>query len=221
MRKYNKIYSPFERHTERERRNKLDFTQWTSQELKLLAGVPGWHVTEKVDGTNVRVHWDGHKVTYGGRTDAAQMPVHLVNALDMLFHEEIFEQTFGERVVTLFGEGFGPKIQKVGGLYSDKVGFALFDVYGEQGDYWFSPDAVRDIGLAMGIGKATVVGEDYTLYEVMKVVGKGFVSTYSGNTCDQFFAEGLIARAPLGLRDRSKGRIMAKVKHVDFYGQYK
>ncbi len=33
-----------------------------------------WIFTEKVDGTNVRVHWDGHTVVFGGRTDNAQMP---------------------------------------------------------------------------------------------------------------------------------------------------
>ena len=37
-----------------------------------------WNFTEKIDGTNIRVHWDGHKVMFGGRTDNAQIPTSLV-----------------------------------------------------------------------------------------------------------------------------------------------
>ena len=29
-----------------------------------------WQFTEKIDGTNIRVHWDGHRVEFGGRTES-------------------------------------------------------------------------------------------------------------------------------------------------------
>ena len=73
-----------------------------------------WQFTEKVDGTNIRVYWDGHKVQFGGRTERAQIPANLVNYLNNTFGtseaEQIFEEKFGETEVILFGEGYGPKI---------------------------------------------------------------------------------------------------------------
>ena len=68
-----------------------------------------WVYTEKVDGTNVRVQWDGYTTTFAGRTDKAQMPPHLMGRLAELFggpeKEELFEQKFGSSHVILFGEG--------------------------------------------------------------------------------------------------------------------
>lgn len=58
-----------------------------------------WQFTEKVDGTNIRVYWDGHRVEFGGRTENAQIPAPLVNKLNELFggdiNEQFFEQKFG------------------------------------------------------------------------------------------------------------------------------
>lgn len=43
-----------------------------------------WEMTEKIDGTNIQVVWDGHRVSFGGRTENAQIPAHLVNKLNSL-----------------------------------------------------------------------------------------------------------------------------------------
>ena len=51
-----------------------------------------WIGTEKIDGTNIRIGWDGENVTIGGRMQKAQLPVHLKLKLvkgnwnDYLFH---------------------------------------------------------------------------------------------------------------------------------------
>ena len=72
-----------------------------------------WVWTEKIDGTNVRIHWDGHNVSIGGRTDKAQLPADLANYLAKTFLtpevEQLFEQKFNDSVVTLYGEGYGKK----------------------------------------------------------------------------------------------------------------
>ena len=74
-----------------------------------------WIFTEKIDGTNIRIFWDGHKVQFGGRTENSQIPTKLLARLDELFkgtiNEELFEQKFGSTEVILFGEGFGGNIQ--------------------------------------------------------------------------------------------------------------
>ena len=47
-----------------------------------------WLWTEKVDGTNIRVYWDGHTVSFGGRTERASIPAPLVNRLNDRFGGE-------------------------------------------------------------------------------------------------------------------------------------
>lgn len=44
-----------------------------------------WVGTEKVDGTNIRVYWDGYRISIAGRTDKAEIPPHLYKYLSDLF----------------------------------------------------------------------------------------------------------------------------------------
>ena len=126
---YTKIPNIFKRETFG--KNRLIIGDYSTDELEALKDIE-WVWTEKVDGTNIRVIWDGYRVSFAGRTDKAMIPPHLLKRLEELFggtdKEEIFEQTFGKKEVILFGEGFGEKIQKGGEKYG-RVDFILFDVW--------------------------------------------------------------------------------------------
>ena len=128
MQTYNKIETVFNRDIEGTKR--LILGSYRNETVEYLKDNI-WQFTEKIDGTNIRIHWDGHNVEFGGRTDKAKIPNHLLNKLKELFGtleaEELFEQTFGEKDVILFGEGYGVKIQN-GGEYRSDVSFILFDV---------------------------------------------------------------------------------------------
>ena len=130
MTEYTKIETIFER--DMEGTKKLIDGKFRNETVEFLKG-NRWIGTEKIDGTNVGIVWDGHKVSYQGRTERAQIPTHLMNKLIEMFggtvNEEVFEQKFGEMQVILFGEGYGAKIQKGGGNYRSDVSFILFDVY--------------------------------------------------------------------------------------------
>lgn len=94
MREYHKIETVFERSTDGDKC--LQLGKFRNPTVEFLKDLP-WQFTEKLDGTNTRVCWDGHKVSYGGRTDRAQMPAPLMNYLVSVFGtqevEELFEQT--------------------------------------------------------------------------------------------------------------------------------
>jgi len=48
-----------------------------------------WEFTEKIDGTNIRIMWSpSEDITFGGRTDNAQLPADLVNILKNHVTEE-------------------------------------------------------------------------------------------------------------------------------------
>ena len=204
---YPKISSPFKRHTEGPQRNKLDHTRWARPEFEALADLD-WYWTEKVDGTNVRVIWDGYKVEFGGRTDNAQMPAPLVSALRELFPEELLEQQFGVNPAILYGEGFGAKIQKGGGNYRPDQGFALFDV--KRGDWWLLPEDVAGIAESMKLDDAPLVLRG-SVHDAIEHVRGGLLSRWGS-----FAAEGLVGRPPMGIRARDGDRLLLKVKSVDF-----
>lgn len=170
-----------------------------------------WQFTEKVDGTNIRVYWDGHKVQFGGRTERAQIPAHLVNHLNAVFGtseaEQIFEEKFGETEVILFGEGYGPKIQN-GGLYRPDVSFILFDVL--ISNNYQSRESVEDIAKAFGIDIVPIIFEG-TIQE-----GVDFVKGHPNSTMGTAKMEGLVGRPKVEMRDRCGKRIIVKIKWEDF-----
>lgn len=205
---YQKIPAPFRRATEGSRRNQVIPGCWTSPGIEATADLR-WVWTEKVDGTNIRIHWDGHRVTYGGRTDNAQIPARLIAALDGLVTEELFEQQFGETAATLYGEGYGAGIQK-GGNYRPDQSFVLFDV--RVGGFWLLRDDVEGVGKGMGLDVVPVVCEGSLALAIATVRG-GLWSHWNAEQ----FAEGVVGVTAAGLLDRSGHRLICKVKHVDFY----
>ena len=171
-----------------------------------------WVFTEKIDGTNVRIHWDGHKVTFGSRTERSSIPADLMNYLIATFGDEdteqVFEQKFGEKEVTLYGEGYGPKIQKVGGLYRSDVSFILFDVL--IGDMWLTRGSVEDIAVAFGIDVVPEVLTG-TLAEAVEFVKKKPLSEIGTAPM-----EGVVGRPMVEVLDRRGRRVIVKIKARDF-----
>ena len=210
MKEYHKIESLFER--DMNGNKKLIEGNYNNPSVEMCSNLM-WDWTEKIDGTNIRVHWDGHSVTFGGRTERANIPAHLVNRLNELFggetNAQIFEQKFGDKEVTLYGEGYGVKIQKGGGLYeSDGVDFILFDVL--IGDIWFRREDVEDVARSFGI-------------QVVPVVLRGniddavaYVKSKPMSTIGTAPMEGVVGRLPMDLFDRMGRRLIVKVKVRDF-----
>jgi hypothetical protein len=170
-----------------------------------------WQFTEKIDGTNIRVYWDGHTVTFGGRTERAQIPTHLLDYLLATFKtneaEQIFEEKFGETPVILFGEGYGPKIQS-GGNYREDVSFILFDVH-IAGNYQ-SRESVEDVDRSFGIDVVPIIMEG-TLEAAV-----AYVKTHPKSTMGTAYMEGLVGRPKVEMRDRCGKRVIVKIKWEDF-----
>lgn len=208
---YIKIETPFERDTDGTK--KLIEGKFRNETVEYLKNNK-WLCSEKIDGTNIGVVWDGHKVSFQGRTERAQIPGPLVNKLNEMFcgtvNEEMFEQKFGEMNVTLFGEGYGPKIQKGGGLYRDDVSFILFDVYLPDQNLWLKRDAVEDIAKGFGIDVVDIVLTG-TLQEAID-----FVKTKPKSHIGTANMEGLVCRPTVEMLDRMGRRVITKIKVCDF-----
>ena len=208
MTEYVKIPNIFKRETFG--KNKLIEGEYSSKELRYLKDAI-WEFTEKIDGTNIRVCWDGYRVSFMGRTDKAQIPAHLLAKLEELFggesKEELFEQTFGKKNVILFGEGYGKKIQKGGELYGD-VNFRLFDVLVD--GYWLLQDNVDCIAEIFEIETAPFMFRG-TLEQ-----GVQFIKTHPHSTLRDAEMEGIVGRPMVQMFSRTGERIMVKIKCRDF-----
>lgn len=208
MNEYHKIETLFERDVNGSK--KLIEGKFRNEAVEFLAN-NNWVFTEKIDGTNIRIHWDGHKVEFAGRTDRAQIPMPLMDYLNNTFGsieaEELFEQKFGESDVILFGEGYGPKIQN-GGAYRDDVSFILFDV--QIGDTWLKRESVEDIARTFGIDVVPIIftGSLQQAVDYVKTKPKSTIGTAN--------MEGLVGRPAVEMRDRMGKRVIVKIKVCDF-----
>ena len=171
-----------------------------------------WIWTEKIDGTNIRCIWKDQKLTFGGKTDNAQLPADLIKYLYETVLPEKLLAVFPEidADVVLYGEGYGAGIQKGGDLSPTKK-FILFDVL-VGGKWWLSDDNVRDVGAKLGLDVVPDYGE-MTLEEATAFVRAGFASKLGGGKAR---AEGLVGRTVEPLFDKKGARLIVKLKTKDF-----
>lgn len=211
MRTYTKIETPFVRKEDGSK--KLDYGVFRNETVEFLAD-SRWYGTEKIDGANIGIVWDGHSVKYQGRTERSQIPAHLTNKLVEIFGtneaEEMFEQKFGETQVILFGEGYGAKIQKGGNYIPNGCDFILFDVYFPETDLWLKRDSIEDIANAFGIKCIPIVVEG-TLNDCIE-----FVKSKPKSTIGTADMEGVVCKPMVDMYDRMHRRVMVKIKVCDF-----
>ena len=132
------------------------------------------------------------------------------------------------KMYTIYGEGYGAKIQACGSQYlkdSNKViGFDV-KVTSNNGDELYLLNKNRDeIMNKMGMPIVPTIGY-FTIQEAIDYVKRGFVSHVAENN-KAFIAEGLVCKSPVGLKNRQGQRIIFKVKTCDWnkyfnrYGTY-
>lgn len=228
METYHKIQTLFKRDMDGSltgQKGKMIPGEWTTPELEYLADKQ-WEFTEKVDGTNIRIHIrhedDEFFVSYAGRTDNAQIPDPLMEYLIATFQNESTLRGVNFSEATLYGEGYGPKIQG-GGKYRTDHSFVLFDV--NIGDFWLDRHNVDDIAMKLGIDSVPVIGHGTLEDAIHLVSGWSYRDSQTGEMYEvppmrsqwgDFEAEGIVARPAIPLFNRKGERIITKIKVVDF-----
>ena len=212
----------------------MPYSGFVSPELEWLRNCK-FDATEKIDGTNMRIEVtckiiEGELrmvVEYKGKSDEAQIPPHLYKfmvesfpkekvlaALDLpeiITDDVLKEKSWGIPKYTIYGEGYGVKIQKGGNYISNGVGFIIFDV--KVNDWWLLRNNVVEIAEKLGAPMVPYMGQ-FTIDEAIEFVRKGFKSTIAENK--EYLAEGLVLTSPYGIKNRKGERIIFKIKHKDF-----
>lgn len=205
---YHKINTIFERGED----FRVDETKLKSP---VIGTIREWDVTEKIDGTNVRIMLsEAGEMKVGGRTDNAQMPGDLVMKLVNQFSAEKLKAAFwidGVPVsAVLYGEGYGAGIQK-GGTYRTDKAFVLFDVL-VGGRWWLDREAVDDVAGKLSCDVVPYLGR-MTMDQIIELVKVPFLSKIGTG-----MAEGIVARPIETLFDKRGERLIIKLKTRDFVG---
>lgn len=222
--KYPKINSLWKREEERKGQAKCKLIpgQYSLDEFGMIKQ---WQVQEKIDGTNIRIHFflkiegdvthyysEKPIIEFHGRTDEAQIPPHLLKYLMSYFTFDLLSKSFDvykNPDITLYGEGYGPKIQS-GGNYRKEVGFILFDI--KVGSWWLKQKDVQQIARELSIPYAPIIG---TMSEEEIVA---YVKSNPQSLCSETpqTMEGVIVRTDPLLLLRNGDRLMWKLKCKDF-----
>lgn len=245
---YPKIETLFERdehfHVDTQRIRCPEFTQ-----------IARWLVTEKIDGTNIRVSLERNSpdwsVRFYGRTDNAQIPTFLLSYLQDTFGRDDLKGLWrgrqncelcggsglighppsgcscidGGYSITLYGEGYGERIQKGGGGYREGVSFRLIDVL-VGGMWWLDWLNVCDIAEKLGIKTVPLLPDITGMWDIVDEVRLPFASTVSfeerpkpeGGLKTVRYAEGIVARTNPYLFDKHGRPLRWKLKTKDFGG---
>lgn len=209
MDEYQKIQTVYHRNPADNYKTLLE-GQWSKPEFELLKDVQ-WVWTEKIDGTNIRVIWDGHQVSFAGKTDRAKIPRFLLARLQKLFTPSGMRPVFGETPACLYGEGYGEKIQRGGYYCQDRTDFILFDCKIE--GWWLERPNLEDIAQKLKIDIVPVVGAG-SLSAAIELVRTGFDSLIAETAGSP--AEGLVVKPKVELFNRKGERVISKIKHKDF-----
>lgn len=203
---YCKIQTAFKRDS----RGVIIPGEWTLPELGYLAGNQ-WRWTEKVDGTNIRLHWNQAGVTVGGRTDSAQVPATLISALQdgYLLSPVPWKSIFPDCPATVYGEGYGARIQKGGGNYRDDQGVIVFDV--RVGDWWLKDDDVAEVASKLGLELVPSYGT-FSLVDAWNKITRGELRS----RWPKVSIEGLVGRPSVDLFCRNGDRLIVKLKIRDY-----
>lgn len=182
-----------------------------------------WQFTEKIDGANIRCIWNPlaismdaesvehreAKLTFGGKTDNAQIHTDLIKWLYENVSAVKMAEVFPDTPAILYGEGYGAGIQR-GGNYSPTKKFIMFDVL-VNGKWWLSWENVCDVAAKLNLDVVPYLGA-MTLEQATEMVRVGFPSRLGSVTP----AEGIVGRPAETLFDKKGHRLIVKLKTKDF-----
>lgn len=211
---YHKIKNLFLRD---ETTKEIDLNVFSNPYFEMLKDIE-WIFTEKIDGTNIRIEWDGHQISFKGRTDKAEIPSKLFQYLNETFDdkfESVIEQTFGENKFVLYGEGYGGKIQKGTQHYRKDESFIAFDI--AVNDRFINRNDFVGICLKHKISYVSLMTTG-TLQEGINYIKHGVENGFL-NYHGKEYLEGLVAKPEIDLYDDRGNRIITKILTKDILNQ--
>lgn len=209
---FQKILAPYKRLDPNSKT--IDIGQWAKSEFELLKDVE-WEWTEKIDGTSIGIRWDGERISFVGHTDRAEISPILLKWLTEYFKteemEEVFETLFGEKPVTVYGEGLSKEYPYHYGYVNG--GFVMYDIQNDENGSWFPRKDVYEYAKTLGLLTPKVI----CIGQIQKAINT--IMNHPKSELDPtWYMEGLVGRPVVELMCKGD-RVITKVKYKDFTGE--
>lgn len=189
--------------------NKFVENDFTNPIVKYLYDCK-WIGSEKIDGTNIRVLWDGFSFSIAGRTEKSDVPKEVKLLFDTIFNKDaeiIIEQIFGVKEVIFCMEAYGGKIQN--GTYKISERLIGFDIMVNEN--YIQRESARDIFEKINIPFVPL----YIFKNLKEAID--FVKTNPVSQVDNTaYIEGLVCLPYERIYDNQGNRIAVKIKVRDF-----
>ena len=209
--KYKKYSSPF----------KKDEKFKNTEELSQSLPTGDWIVTEKIDGTNIRiiidkdknVHFGSRKLILNPEDKSSKIFMDCVADVNVNKLIEYFKEV--ESTVVIYGEGYGAGIQK-GGIYSPVKNFRVFDI--RIGDAYQDWEFIEKVCIANQLNMVPKLLISSSLnYSTCTSILSNFKKTMILDG-DGGEPEGVVFKFNPTLLNKYGERLIFKVKFKDFEG---
>ena len=210
MTQYPKMQSLYMREDKGNKKGNLLLGQFVNDEVQIIKF---WTVTEKMDGTNIRIIIDAinKDIQIKGRTDRSNLPSFIMDYLTNLVDSRasgLFADFEGKEVV-LYGECIGNKINK--NIYKlEGQDFILFDV--KVNGMWLKIENMNEIAVKHSFKYIEILGHVFNSQDAVEYVEKDVQSKYS----DKAIIEGVVCRSSPTMLYRNGDPIYFKLKRKDF-----
>jgi len=168
------------------------------------------YALEKIHGTSAHVAWrDAQLHLFAGGVSQEMF--------EKLFDRAKLSAAFGEigqPNVTVFGEAYGGKCQKMKDTYGPDLRFVAFEV--KIGDSWLAVPQAEALTVQLGIEFVHYREIDGTVEAVEREVLEGSVQAGRNGMGAGHMREGIVLRPLLELRKNNDERLIAKHKRLEF-----
>lgn len=180
-----------------------------------LANVTFYEVTEKIDGQCITVVLTKDDIKIQGKSEKSEFnKAHeeLLSYIREKITRDLIDKIFDfgkASTVTLYGEGYGPKIQS-GHHYREDQSFILFDVLRD--NTWLDGDEVTNIAADLGIDRVPIIEKAQPVWWIEQFVESRPHSLISKTA----MLEGVVCRSVPLMFTKRGDRIMFKLKCKDY-----
>lgn len=225
---YPKITSPFKRTDNKSKT--VNTSVWFDDYAKFFgeSGLP-FYSTEKVDGTNLNIVYDGNHIQYTGHTDKTSWNPEVEEWIKSKFQtpefEQMCEQRFGENEIKLCGELIGPKIQN--NFYKlEDYKFILFDIHNDTSNIWWNRQNVEENAKELNLDIAPLIGGTnfIDLSSESKNTLRGWTNLlqnaeFKSKINEDIEIEGFVVRPLMEILKANGERVIYKIKIKDILGR--
>ena len=212
--KYAKFSSPF----------KKDDKWLNTPEAAQYLPIGRWIVTEKIDGTNIRIiltkpdeegnretHIASRKLILNPEDKTSKQYMDCLKEVNLHKIKEYFNDV--NSTVVIYGEGYGAGVQK-GGIYSKEKNYRVFDI--RIGEAYQDFEYVKKVCIDNQLNVVPVMCElKEIVYEecldALKIFQETLIKEGDGGK-----PEGFVYKLEPVLLNKYKERLIFKVKHKDF-----